>query len=57
MRIDPEARSSIWKDLITGVPVPLNRRIVELVHEAELDGSGTPDFNPEELCSKLSANG
>jgi 2-dehydropantoate 2-reductase len=69
MKIDPEARSSMWEDLqrgrrteidylqgvITeiagrrGLAVPLSRRIVQLVHQAETDGKGSPGLTPEQI--------
>jgi 2-dehydropantoate 2-reductase len=69
MKIDPEARSSMWDDLqrgrrteidylqgvITamaerrGLKVPLSRRIVELVKEAEAAGKGSPRLTPEQI--------
>jgi 2-dehydropantoate 2-reductase len=69
MKIDPEARSSMWEDLqrgrrteidyfqgvITGIAerrgldVPLSRRVVELIREAEADGKGSPALTPEQL--------
>ena len=36
-----------------GVDAPLNRRIVELVHEAEQAGSGSPQLGAETLWDKL----
>lgn len=38
-----------------GVAAPLNRRIVELVHEAEAAGSGPPDLPADELHARLHA--
>ena len=69
MKIDPEARSSMWEDLqrgrrteidylqgvITeiaerrGLEVPLSRRIVELIRQAEADGKGSPGLTPEQI--------
>jgi 2-dehydropantoate 2-reductase len=69
MKIDPEARSSMWEDLqrgrrteidylqgvITeiagrrGLEAPLSRRIVELIHKAELDARGSPGLTPEQI--------
>ena len=69
MKIDPEARSSMWEDLqrgrrteidylqgvITeiadrrGLQVPLSRRIVELVRQAERDAKGSPGLTPEQI--------
>jgi 2-dehydropantoate 2-reductase len=69
MKIDPEARSSMWEDLqrgrrteidylqgvITaiaerrGLDVPLSRRIVALIRQAEADGAGSPGLTPEQI--------
>jgi 2-dehydropantoate 2-reductase len=69
MKIDPEARSSMWEDLqrgrateidylqgvITeiadrrGLQVPLSRRIVALVRQAEAAGKGSPGLTPEQI--------
>jgi len=69
MKIDPEARSSMWQDLqrgrrteidylqgvITeiadrhGLQVPLTRRIVELVKQAEAAGKGSPKLTPDQV--------
>ena len=69
MKIDPEARSSMWEDLqrgrrteidylqgvITaiadryGLEVPLSRRIMELVRNAEASGKGSPGLTPEQI--------
>ena len=69
MKIDPEARSSMWEDLqrgrrteidylqgvITaiadrrGLQVPLSRRIVALIRNAEADGKGSPGLTPEQI--------
>jgi 2-dehydropantoate 2-reductase len=69
MKIDPEARSSMWEDLqrgrrteidylqgvITeiadrrGLQVPLSRRIVELVRQAEAAGKGSPRLTPDQI--------
>jgi 2-dehydropantoate 2-reductase len=69
MKIDPEARSSMWEDLqrgrateidylqgvITGIAdrrglqVPLSRRIVALVRQAEAAGKGSPGLTPEQI--------
>jgi 2-dehydropantoate 2-reductase len=73
LKIDPEARSSMWQDLTNGRPTevdwlngevvqladacgaqaPLNRRIVELVHEAERAGVGSPRLTAEDLWRRL----
>ena len=69
MKIDPEARSSMWQDLKQGrtteidyiqgavialaeqnkVDVPLMRRIVALIKEAEVVGKGPPGFSPQQI--------
>ena len=74
MKIDPEARSSMWEDLSRGrltevdhlngeiVRVaescgrraPLNQRMVEIVHDAEKRGSGSPKLTADELWTALS---
>jgi 2-dehydropantoate 2-reductase len=69
MKIDPEARSSMWEDLqrgrateidylqgvITGIAdrhglqVPLSRRVVALIKNAEAGGKGSPRLTPEQI--------
>lgn len=69
MKIDPEARSSMWQDLMLGrrteidylqgavivlaeqnhVDVPLMRRIVALIKEAETSGKGPPGLSPQQI--------
>ncbi|UFS90433.1 2-dehydropantoate 2-reductase [Bradyrhizobium daqingense] len=69
MKIDPEARSSMWQDLKQGrkteidylqgavialaeqnnVDVPLMRRIVALIKEAEVAGMGPPGLTPQQI--------
>ncbi|QOZ50470.1 2-dehydropantoate 2-reductase [Bradyrhizobium sp. CCBAU 53338] len=69
MKIDPEARSSMWQDLKQGrkteidylqgavialaeqnkVDVPLMRRIVALVKQAETAGKGPPGLSPQQI--------
>ena len=69
MKIDPEARSSMWEDLSRGrrteidylqgviveiadrhgLPVPISRRVVALVRDAEADGKGSPRLTPEQI--------
>ncbi|RZN10648.1 2-dehydropantoate 2-reductase [Bradyrhizobium genosp. SA-3] len=69
MKIDPEARSSMWQDLKHGrkteidylqgavialaeqnnVDVPLMRRIVALIKEAEVAGNGPPRLTPQQI--------
>ncbi|PIT04055.1 2-dehydropantoate 2-reductase [Bradyrhizobium nitroreducens] len=69
MKIDPEARSSMWQDLKQGrkteidylqgavialaeqnrVDVPLMRRIVALIREAEAAGNGPPRLTPQQI--------
>ncbi len=76
LKIDPEARSSMWEDLTrgrrtevehlngeivrlaesVGAPAPLNRRIVELVHEAERAGAGSPRLSAEALWARLQSD-
>jgi 2-dehydropantoate 2-reductase len=73
VKIDAEARSSMWDDLTRGRATevdwlngeivrladsvgrraPLNRRIVELVHEAERLAKGSPGFSPEIFAKRL----
>jgi len=75
MRVDPEARSSMWEDLTRrrpteidflngeivriadahGLPAPINRRVVELVREAEAAGEGPPGLDGEALWAALHA--
>jgi 2-dehydropantoate 2-reductase len=75
LRIDPDARSSMWEDLSRGrltevdelngeivriaercgAEAPLNRRIVELVHEVERAGMGSPKLGPDALWAALHA--
>lgn len=69
LAVDPEARSSMWDDLIlgrlteidefqgailrlaaqNGIKVPLTRRIVELIRQAESAGAGSPGLRPEQI--------
>ncbi|MGH6705092.1 MAG: 2-dehydropantoate 2-reductase [Bradyrhizobium sp.] len=69
MKIDPEARSSMWEDLRRGrrteidylqgviagladrhgLNVPLSRRIVALIRQAEAVGAGSPGLTPEQI--------
>ncbi len=69
MKIDPEARSSMWQDLQSGrrteidylqgviteiadrrgLQVPLSRRIVALIKQAEAAGNGSPRLTPEQI--------
>jgi 2-dehydropantoate 2-reductase len=69
MKIDPEARSSMWEDLQRGrateidylqgviieiadshgLQVPLSRRIVALIRDAEKAGKGSPGLTPEQI--------
>jgi 2-dehydropantoate 2-reductase len=73
LRIDPQARSSMWEDLSKnrptevdhlngeivrlaescGMDAPLNRRIVEIVHEQEHRKAGSPRLSAEELWRQL----
>ncbi len=75
IKIDPEARSSMWEDLnrgrstevdelngeivrladAAGTDAPLNRRMVELVHEAEAHGAGSPGLTADALWAQLHA--
>jgi 2-dehydropantoate 2-reductase len=75
LKIDPEARSSMWEDLTTGrptevdwlngevvriaescgVPAPMNRRIVEMVHDAERAAKGSPRLTAEAMWRSLTA--
>lgn len=75
MRVDPEARSSMWEDLTRGRPTevdylngeivrlaekvgaeaPFNRRVVQLVHEAEAAGAGSPELDADALWAALTA--
>jgi len=75
LRVDPEARSSMWEDLTrgrktevdflngeivqlaerSGVAAPLNRRLVELVREAEEAGEGPPNLDADVLWARLTA--
>jgi 2-dehydropantoate 2-reductase len=69
MKIDPEARSSMWQDLKqsrkteidylqgavialaeqNNIAVPLMRRIVALIKEAEVAGNGPPGLTPQQI--------
>lgn len=69
MKIDPEARSSMWQDLKqgrrteidylqgavialaeqNGVDVPLMRRVVGLIKQAEVAGQGPPGLTPQQI--------
>jgi 2-dehydropantoate 2-reductase len=73
MKIDPQARSSMWEDLrrgrrteigylqgvITeiadrrGLKIPLSRRIVALIKEAEAAGHGSPRLTVEQIRAGL----
>jgi 2-dehydropantoate 2-reductase len=73
LRIDPEARSSMWEDLTRGKKTevdflngeivrlarthgklaPINARVVDLVHEVEARGEGSPKMSPSALWSAL----
>ncbi len=72
VKIDPEARSSMWEDLQRGreteidylngeiialgekhaVPTPVNRRIFDMIKQAEEAKSGSPKISPAELLKK-----
>jgi 2-dehydropantoate 2-reductase len=69
LKVDPEARSSMWQDLSLGrltevddlngeivrlaethgADAPINRRIVQLVHEVEQRRNGSPKMSAESL--------
>ena len=73
LRVDPEARVSMWTDLERrrptevdflngeivrladehGTAAPINRRIAELVHEAELANTGSPQMSADTLFAML----
>ena len=73
LKIDPQARSSMWEDVSRGrltevdflngeivrlaascgAEAPLNRRVVELVHEVEARGRGSPRLGAEGLWGAL----
>jgi len=73
LRVDPEARVSMWTDLERRRPTEVdflnreivsladergtnpaaNRRIVELVHEAERASAGSPQMNAKTLLRAL----
>jgi 2-dehydropantoate 2-reductase len=75
MKIDPEARSSMWQDLKLGrtteidylqgaiialaerhgVSVPLSRRIVALIRDAEVAGKGPPRLTPQQIRNNVAA--
>ena len=73
VKVDPEARSSMWQDLTMGRATeidhlngeivrvaeeikreaPINQRIVELVHQAERLGGGSPRLDPTALWNAV----
>lgn len=73
LKIDPDARSSMWQDLArgrgtevdflngeivnlaeqVGTQAPLNRRIVELIRDAEQAGRGSPEMSARTLLGAL----
>ena len=73
LKVDPEARSSMWEDLARGRTTevdelngaivqlaaahgrdaPLNRRIVDVVHEFEARRAGSPTLSPDRLAEVL----
>jgi len=73
LRVDPEARVSMWTDLERrrptevdflngeivrlpdehGTAAPINRRIAELVHEAERASAGSPQMSADTLLAML----
>lgn len=75
IKIDPQARSSMWEDLqrgrITeidylqgeilklaarhGIDVPLTRRVIALVREAEAQKRGAPCLAPEQVLPRANA--
>src|SRR5262249_58747851 len=75
MKINPEARSSMWQDLKQGrtteidylqgaiialaeqhgVDVPLSRRIVALIRDAEAAGKGPPRLTPQQIRETVAA--
>lgn len=77
MKVDPEARSSMWEDLTQGRPTevdylngeivrlaervgvdaPVNRRIVDLIHDAEDSRAGSPRMDAPSLLAVLRAGG
>jgi len=77
LRVDPEARSSMWEDLTRGRPTeiddlngeivrlaeqlgidaPRNRRIVELVRDAERAAAGSPRLTAAALAAEITRSG
>ena len=75
VKVDPEARSSMWDDVTRGratevdylngeivrtaeacgARAPFNRRIVELIHEVERKGAGSPRMAADALWDALHA--
>jgi len=73
VKVDAEARSSMWEDLTrgrktevdylngeivrlaerTGLPAPLNARVVTLIHDVEERGKGSPKLSAEALWAAL----
>jgi 2-dehydropantoate 2-reductase len=71
MKIDPQARASMWEDLQRrrpteidylqgviieiadrhGLEVPISRRVVALIKQAEAAGNGPPKLSPEQIRS------
>jgi 2-dehydropantoate 2-reductase len=71
MKIDPQARASMWEDLQRrrpteidylqgviieiadrhGLEVPISRRVVALIKQAEAAGNGSPKLTPEQIRS------
>jgi 2-dehydropantoate 2-reductase len=71
MKIDPQARASMWEDLQRrrpteidylqgviieiadrhGLEVPISRRVVALIKQAEAAGQGPPSLSPEQIRS------
>jgi 2-dehydropantoate 2-reductase len=75
LKVDPEARSSMWDDLMRGrtteidylngeivdlakrhgIEAPINRKIVELVHEVEAKKSGSPKLAAADLWARIAS--
>jgi 2-dehydropantoate 2-reductase len=73
LKVDPEARSSMWEDLTRGrltevdelngeivrlaeahkLDAPINRRVVELVHDVEKRRAGSPRLSASQLYAML----
>ncbi len=75
LKIDPEARSSMWQDVSRGrltevdylngeivrlaascgARAPFNQRIVELIHDVEKKGEGSPKLSADALWEQLTS--